>query len=682
MLQKEFTSFDVAAVVRELTETITDTRVNNIYQLDISTLFLKLHKPNCPSMNLVLEAGRRLHLTSYDLEKPSTPPAFCMALRKYLRDAKLTRIEQHEFDRVVTFTFRTKENDMQLILELFGEGNIILVNEKNAILQALSFRRMRDRNILRSELFKFAPPSGQNPFRVDKDWLRKSLRDSGNIEAVRALARLLSIGGVYAEETLLRAHVDKTKSCSALNDEDVDAIFSVLHNLLDQVIRCKLEPQIVSGETGNLVDVVPFGLKRYETARSQVYASFNEALDEFYARADTREKDKAKAEVDKLKREEERLNRIVESQLNVEAQAVESAAKNRSIGDLIYTHATELQAFLDKFSLFQESSKPWETIISEILAEKKSDVKPSISFESFDIKNLILNVRFEDSSFGLAIRKSLFENAADFYERGKRAKQKLEGARIALKESRRKLNEIQTKIRMAEASETIGKAEATEGILKHKIRRKEWFEKFRWFTSSEGFLVVAGKDAVSNEVLIKKYVESSDLVFHADILGAPFVVIKTGGRKPNDETLQETAEFAAAFSRGWREGFGSVDVYWVRPEQLSKGAPTGESIGTGAFVVRGERNWLRKVPLREAVGIIVKDLDTGFIGGPVKAVSAKTNFFVEIVPGDFDSKELFQRILKSLRAKLPKETAEKSSGFSVEEIREFIPFGKGQVLPR
>lgn len=681
-MQKEFSSFDVAAVVRELKQAITDTRVNNVYQLDAVTLLLTLHKPDHPPINLVFEAGRRLHLTSYDLKKPSAPPAFCMALRKYLRDARLTRIEQHEFDRVVILDFRIKENGVQLVLELFGEGNIILINEKNTILQALSFRRMRDRNILRGEPFKFAPPSGQNPFRVDKEELRKSLRDSDSIEAVRALARLLSIGGVYAEETLLRAHIDKTKPCSALNDEDVDAIFSALHNLLDQVTSGKLEPQTISDETGNLVDVVPFGMKRYETARNQVYTSFNEALDEYYIHTDTREKDKAKAEVNKLRREKERLNRIVESQQKVETQAEESAELNRRIGDLIYTHANELQALLDKFSSFQESAKPWETIISEILAEKKSGVKPSVFFESFDIKNLVLNVHLEDSSFGLAIRKSLFENAAGFYERGKRAKQKLEGTRTALEESRKKLGEIQTKIRMAEASETVGKAEAIEEIQRHKIKRKEWFEKFRWFTSSEGFLVVAGKDAVSNEVLIKKYTESSDMVFHADILGAPFVIIKTDGRKPNDETLQETAEFAAAFSRGWREGFGSVDVYWVRPEQLSKGAPTGESVGTGAFVVRGERNWLRKVPLRQAIGIIVKDAETQFIGGPNKAVSAKTNVFVKIAPGNLDGKELSQRILRTLRSKLPKEMAGKLSGASGEEIREFIPFGKGQILPQ
>src|SRR4030067_2700634 len=134
---KEFSSFDVAAVVQELKETIRDSRVNNIYQLDNKTLLLKLHKTDKPPFNLIMEAGRRLHLTSYETEKPETPPAFCMALRKYLRNALLTNIEQHEFDRVVLFSFKAKEGVAQLVLELFGDGNIILASEEGKILQAL-----------------------------------------------------------------------------------------------------------------------------------------------------------------------------------------------------------------------------------------------------------------------------------------------------------------------------------------------------------------------------------------------------------------------------------------------------------------------------------------------------------------------------------------------------------------
>jgi predicted ribosome quality control (RQC) complex YloA/Tae2 family protein len=125
-----------------------------------------------------------------------------MALRKHLRSAWLSSVEQHEFERIVVFHFTTKTGMLQLILELFGEGNIILTDEKNTILQALFFKRMRDRNILRNEVLAFPPPSGRNPFGVSLSELEEALKVAGETEVVRATARFLGIGGIYAEEIL------------------------------------------------------------------------------------------------------------------------------------------------------------------------------------------------------------------------------------------------------------------------------------------------------------------------------------------------------------------------------------------------------------------------------------------------------------------------------------------------
>ena len=139
-----------------------------------------------------------------------------------------------------------------------------------------------------------------------------------------------------------------------------------------------------------------------------------------------------------------------------------------------------------------------------------------------------------------------------------------------------------------------------EALAKRKVamENKEWYEKFRWFTSSDGFLVVAGKDTVSNEVLIKKYTTQEDVVFHAEITGSPFVVIKSEGKPVSEQALREAGEFAASFSRAWRENAGTADVYWVKVDQLSKSGPSGESVPHGAFFVVGKRNWTRNTPLR------------------------------------------------------------------------------------
>jgi len=275
----------------------------------------------------------------------------------------------------------------------------------------------------------------------------------------------------------------------------------------------------------------------------------------------------------------------------------------------------------------------------------------------------------------------VFEDAGRFYEQSKRARQKAEGAKAALEETRKRLMEVEAKIREVQAQEEVKPAEAAEELERRKIRRKEWFEKFRWFLTSEGFLVVAGKDAVSNEVLIKKYTDEHDVVFHADVAGAPFVVVKAEGKEPTQQCLQETAEFAAAYSRGWREGFGTVDVYWVGPEQISKKSPSGEYIPRGAFMITGKRNWIRNVPLRIAIGVVVKENgEISFIGGPVDAVKAKTNTYVTVMPGNQSGKELFKRILAILAEKAPKENREKILKASVEEIRDFVPYAMGRVL--
>jgi predicted ribosome quality control (RQC) complex YloA/Tae2 family protein len=680
--KKEFTSFDVAAVVLELQECIIDSRVNSVYQLDGKTLLLKLHKPDKPELRLVLESGRRLHLTSYVLEKPLTPPAFCMALRKYLRNSRLTSLEQYEFERIVVLSFKTSAGVVRLVLELFGEGNVILVGEDGRILQALSYKRMRDRNILCGEVFVFPPSSGKNPSKIGKEEFRSILKGVGDVEVVRAVARFLGVGGVYAEEALLRAGVDKTKHCDALGEKEIDSISDGLRALLSRVQTRDLEPTIVLDESDSLLDVVPFKLKRYEGFRLQSYEGFNEALDEFYARVTAVEKALAGVEVDRLQREAERLKRIIADQEKVMAEAEAKADRDKRIGDTIYAYSGDFQALLDKFSVGKQMGKNWNAVVSEVLSEKKAGLKPSVFFESLDAKGLTANVCVEGLIFGLELQRSLFENAASFYERGKKARQKLEGARAALEDSRRKLAEVEKKMHKAEELEQVKPAEAMQELAKHKVKHKEWFEKFRWFVSSDGFLVVAGKDATSNEVLVKKYTEDKDVVFHADIVGAPFVVVKTEGKKPSEQCLREAGEFAAAFSRGWREGFGSVDVYWVRPEQLSKGGPSGESVSHGAFVVRGERNWMRGTPLRIAVGVAISDRESRarIGGGPVEAVRAKLNTYVVIVPGDVEGKELFNRVLTSLGRKLPRELRETVLNVSIEEIREFIPYGKGRIL--
>lgn len=682
MLKKEFTSFDVAAIVRELTEQISGSHVNNVYQLDSKTLMLKLHKVDHPPFQLVSKAGRRLHLTAYSLRKPPRPTAFCMALRAYLRNARLLSVEQYEFERVVICSLKTGRGVLRTILEFFGDGNIILVGEDNKILQALTYKRMRDRNILRGEVFQFAPSGGKNPLRINLEELTDGLKASGHIEVVRALARLLGIGGEYSEETLVRAGIEKTKSCDGLSSDEVAAIYSRLQGLLSHVTTGTLEPSVVLGEDGGLIDVVPFRLRLYEHEGIQLqsYRSFNEALDEFYTRVSAVEEATAGVEVDTLKSEVARLSRMIAEQEKLLTEGEAKSELDRRIGDTVYAHIHELQALFDELLTGRQSGKDLKAVVARVCVEKQTGLRPCTFFESIDNRGLTVNVDVDGLRFELHPHKTLYENASEFYERAKQTKLKMKGARNALEDSRRQLASVEANIRDAEALERGKPAEAMEELRRRKIKPKKWFEKFRWFVSSDGMLVIAGKDAVTNEVLVKNHASDGDVVFHADIVGAPFVVVKTEMKEPSQQCLSEAAEFAAAFSRAWREGFGSVDVYWVKPEQLSKGGPSGESVGHGAFVVHGQRNWIRGVKLELAVGMLVDGNDgLQFVGGPIGALKAKAKAFVKVVPGDIRGKELLNLVLKGLADKVPKDLHEKIVKTSIEELRDYIPFNKGRI---
>ena len=680
MRKKEITSFDIAAATKELQVMVADSRVNNIYQFGDKTLIFKLHKTDQPPIRLVLEAGRRIHSTSYAEESPAEPPPFCMMMRQYLRDAWLDRVEQYEFERIVIASFRTKTGLLKLVVELFGDGNFILTNEKNTIIQAMEFKRMRDRNILRNETLAFPPVSGKNPFKVAQVELQEALQTAGATEVVRMLARFLGIGGVYAEEVLLRANVEKTKPSNTLTNAEVTAVFAALQTLLAAISEGKFEPSIILGEDGDYLDVVPLKLKRYEGCKSQAYMMFNAALDEFYLRVTAAERAAGSFETDKLKQEAQRLKRMVIEQETSISEDQKKTEKDKQIGDTIYAHLNELQSFQDQLMKSNLQGKDWSTLVAEVMAAKKAGKTPQAYVESFDGRNLALNLCIDSLQFSLTLRHTLFENANEYYERGKRAKMKSAGASTALEDSKKKLAKIEQELSEAEELKSLKPAQIVEALSKRKeaLANREWYEKFRHFTSSDGFLVVAGKDTVSNEVLIKKYTTQEDVVFHAEITGAPFVVVKAEGKPISDTVLREAAEFAASFSRAWRENAGSVDVYWVKVDQLSKSGPSGESVPHGAFFVVGKRNWYRNTPLRVAVGITVNE-EAAFVGGPVDAVKAKTKAYIVILPGDYQGKELLKMTMRSLVLKLSKEQREKAGKTSIEQIREFVPYTKGAI---
>ncbi|MEM1674602.1 MAG: ribosome rescue protein RqcH [Candidatus Bathyarchaeia archaeon] len=661
----EMSSFDIAAVTAELNKIIRGSRINKIYQVDPRTLLIKLRGQG-ETFNLLIEAGRRIHITVYEVEKTKKPPSFCMALRKYLENGVIEDIYQHDFERIVEIQIRCGGQKYKLIAEIFKRGNIILVDSENKILHALSYQRMKDRNIIRGETYKHPPQRGLDPGKVGPEDLYR-LRDFGEIEAVKGLTRLLGISGSYAEEILFRAGINKTKQCSSLSDEEVKALFNSMSRILHEIKAGNYEPCIIVDENGDWVGAAPFMLKKYSAYNIIRMETFNRALDEYYARTISQER--ARTLEEKAKQEITRLEKVLDEQKRKLEELEEKAHAYRQIGDIIYSHLHELNSLIERIMHEKRSGKEWKDIIAGLLREKEDGITPSMYFMSLDPNTLTLKVSVEGQSFNLNLKAHAQDEANKYYEGAKKVEEKIKGVRRAIEETIKKIEEIR--------AETIESIEESPPLK--PARKKEWYEKFRWFYSSEGFLVIGGRDASTNETLIRKYMEDHDIVFHADVPGSPFTLIKTYGKEPGEETMFEAAQFTASYSRAWREKFRAIDVYWVKPEQVSKTPPSGQYLPMGSFMIYGARNYVKNVPLEVAIGVKMKNGELKIIGGPLSAISKQTKIYVRIVPGNMTSGKLAKIIRGKLASMVPPEERKTILRIPLEDIQAFIPLGHGEI---
>lgn len=176
-----------------------------------------------------------------------------------------------------------------------------------------------------------------------------------------------------------------------------------------------------------------------------------------------------------------------------------------------------------------------------------------------------------------------------------------------------------------------------------------WFEKFNWFITSEGFLVLSGKDAQQNDLLFRRYLREHDVYVHADVHGASSCIVRAKRHNPenldnpnvstSDQkfyitplAIQEAGAMAVCRSRAWTAKF-TASAYWVKASQVSKSAPTGEYLTTGAFMIYGKKNYLPPMALEMGFGIMFR-LDDESVGRHLKDRKIRSYDISDIVSID------------------------------------------------
>ncbi len=649
-MKQEMSSVDVAALIKELRPRLLDAKLAKIYQHSPDEIRIGLHIFKEGRTNLVIEAGKRLHLTKHPETAPKFPQSFPMLLRKHLSGGRIIDISQYDFDRIIEMHIQRGEDKTILLIELFSRGNIVLLNAEKNIILPLKSISFRDRKVRGGEPYELPAPQ-LSPVTATPDELKKMFLHSDS-DIVRTLATRMNMGGQYAEELCQRAGIDKNTPAKQFSD--VAAVKKALSEVFSPLLA-DLKPHIVLKD-GKPIDVLPFELSQYEKNEKKYFGTFNEALDEYFSQGKPPEKKAVKLET-----KEEKPGSVgyrLQKQLLALQKFKDEEEKLVHKGELIYAHYQTIDGILNAIKNARDKGYSWDDI-KNIL--KKSDMPDAKAIKSVNQGKGTITATLDNEDVELDIRLSVTQNSQVYYDRAKKLSSKIKGALEAI-EATKKLSE---------------KEEAPKARQKLPVHKQKWYEQFRWFISSDGFLIIGGRDAQSNEDIVKKYLQKRDIFFHAHVSGSPAVVIKTEGKEVPETTLLEAAQFTVSYSGIWKSGQASGDCYWVLPEQVSKTPESGEYVAKGAFVIRGKRNYYKDVMLGTALGLVLNE-EKRLIGGPLSAVKSRAKFVMEIEPGEFEQNDLSKKIYRMLNDKFEDKKLIKAIA-SPDKIAMFLPAGGSRV---
>lgn len=622
--QQGMSGLDVCSMLSELRAHL-PLWFGKIYQYDTKTLGIRLNGEDKAKYYFIIEAGRRAHCLAELPPAPQNPSGFSMLLRKYLSGGKVLDIRQYGLQRIFEFIIGKKDTTFHLIIELFDEGNMVLCDSSYTIIKPLWHHRFKDRDVVPGVEYKI-PGESRIPISPDEF---KGVFSESDRDTIRTIAVDFMLGGRYAEEVCRIANVEKGIPAGAA---DTNALYFAYREIMEKA-RQTQEPIISSSGCW------PFPLGTESIAKR--FDTFNEALESYYPLT----KKEIKEKKPPLTREE-RIRKQQHEAINTFTKKIQSLEK---CVETIYSHYSLVS---DVIHTLDDASRThsWQDI-EKILGT--SDNPSARSVTRFYPAESAVELGL-DEPVKIFVHETIEGNIGRYYDQIKKIKRKKAGAisamKVPLKEKAPKKKEI-------------------------PVLKPRWYHRFRWMYTSDGVLVIGGRDASQNEELVKRYMEGGDTFVHADVHGASVVILKG-----KTERMEEVVQFAASYSGAWKSGHFTADVFAVRPDQVSKTPQPGEYVTRGSFIVRGERTYFRNVALGIAVGVQYQPA-MAVIGGPITSIQNRAKKIIILKPGTYGPNDIAKKILRLLRQDFTKEEWKGLKRIvNTEAIAAFVPSGGSDIV--
>jgi predicted ribosome quality control (RQC) complex YloA/Tae2 family protein len=588
-----FTSLDTLAIAREV-RALERARVDKVFDLPGAGWVLALRAPGDGRRELLLSPGKYAALLPPGaLAHSDELSPLARELRRLLTGAMLRGAEAPGGERYLELTLgRGDDPDPTLVaLEMFGTGNLIVAHSGKIVAVAQS-RRFAHRTV-RIGVEYTRPPVRLDAWSVGRAALEAELARSRN-DLASTLAARLSFGGPVAEELIVRAGLDGAEAGAARPEVASERLAVVIGELLREVGDRPRGYVYLRDDT--VVDATPYRSRRWageEGVREEERPTFSQAAHEYFRSLEVLAPPKEVAEAE---RKRSGLLHLREQQAAAVGSLAESIRTERAAADAIFAHYPEAEAALRTAQ-----------------TERPGDRSVRLALDGHEVE--------------LRADRSPRESAQAIYEEVKRLQSKLAGATTALAETERKL---------AEPSAAAPPSTPSGSTVETPRRKVHWFERFRWFISSEGAIVIAGRDASSNDLVVRRNMKDGDVYVHADLHGAASVIVKhpaPGAPPLTDTTLREAGQWAIAYSKAWRAGLASASAFWVTPDQVSKSGASGEFVAKGAWAIHGTKHPMDDLPTELALGTIDYAGELLWTSAPPSAVAARGTVRVVLVPG-------------------------------------------------
>jgi len=619
-------------LVDTISEQVQGYYISNIYGITKDSILFKLHHTEKSDLFMMVSTSG-VWLTKVKIDQME-PNRLLKRLRSDLLRLKLKKIEQIGAERIAYFTFEGFGKEFVLVGEFFGDGNILLCSNEMKILALQHSIEVRHRKLSVGLEYVVPPNSGLDIFNIaqsDFDELKTT-----DLVAAKWFGRTLGLPKKYVEGIFDIGNVDGKKICNLLTDDEIRVIFETTKKIVANVTTGNHEPIIVKNEK---IEVLPVKLGKLDGEITPA-DSFIDGLDTVFT------------------------NNIV-----TKGKSIQSSASDKKIKEL-QTQISEQQKAIETVkerskNVTNVANSLYQMISSGIISIEDASAQEILATNNAKLtseKGISLII-VQDEKIKINTKSPLQSIASVLFNEAKKQSGAIKSIEDIKLKTEKKLEKLQNKTELEQ-----------DIMMITEIRKKNWYERYRWFNSSEDFLVVGGRDAASNSAVVRKHLVKNDKIFHADIFGSPFFIIKDAENAP-DSSMNEVAHATVCFSRAWREGLYGVKAYWVHPEQVKKSAPSGEFLPKGSFTIEGQRNFINPGNLILAVGIIPQEDGYALTCGPPETIKKNSICYAIIEPHGLEMVDA----AKKIRIEFLKIYEEITKKITIDDFVRVMPAGKSQI---